>query len=229
MTSRPSLLRNFESNNLFLKWLERKHLRTLLTDRSGVERGWHRGCVSVQRKSLCWERRWQMSWLAQREAWMSKWLYQRQSGKERSRRYCKTDLTFETGSFSTLHAVSANPATPKTCCPHTFVFFYFIWAFILCAESVAWRIKYNSTFCSELRRRLSLGFVASCMGGLFFLPVPVFSRSPSSAPPAQFGTAHCCVARGVKQQVHQSHPEARPGTVRKDGYVIGLALERHVA
>lgn len=39
----------------------------------------------------------------------------------------------------------------------------------------------------------------------------------------------CFVACGVEQRVQRSHPEARPGTVRKDCCVIGLAFERHVA
>lgn len=56
----------------------------------------------------------------------------------------------------------------------------------------------------------------------------ILSRSPASVL-GLFGIIRCCVSGGVKQQAHQSHPEARPGTVRKDRHAIGLAFERRIA
>lgn len=150
-------------------------------------------------------------------------------GRERSRSYNKTDFTFERCSFqrNTQHLWIQWLITPAINQQRLFERRLFVLSSFVqrqCCEALNKILTY---YC-EFRQLLSLGFVGLCMGGLLFPLPPPLPRSPSSVL-ALFGSAHCCVACGVKQQVHQSHPEARPRTVREDCCVIGLAFERHVA
>lgn len=139
-----------------------------------------------------------------------------------------TDSTFETLSSFQHHTQYLQ--IHFTCCQHTGVISEKTGtqrsSFISCPCHEA--LNNIMTYCSECRRLLSLGFVGLCMGGLLFPSASALCRSLSTVP-ALLGSAHCCVASGVKQQAHQSHPESRPGTVRKGCCVIGLAFERCVA